>query len=477
MSRYRIFAVALSVIVGGALCNGARAQFSAQQLYVASSSGTNAYSITIPNIASLADLVGVPIRVLMSASNTSSVTLAVSGTGGSPTLIATAVEKLSPSGLLALTGSPSEIVAGQINTFMYDGTVFELLGPTLNLTAISAQNGFASPINMTLNCSAAANALTCAINANNGTTAGATPTALNPVWIPFGDAGSSGANLPYGNPVWLELTSAVSTTISGGNNMGCTINGGPCRLWLTAINDAGTVTLGLSDQVNWSTPAVYPLNESVLQSTGAGTGGGNSAGVIYTSVASLSDVAVRIIGYVEWTSIATAGDWTAPNIVRLFGPGVRKPGERFNLSWSGVITTETLFGTSDTQLTGISASITPSSAADLIEVTATLSISPGNDHAAQLGLSRGTSPTLFGVTGFVGNGSTASNNYLLSLHGFDSPATTSSTTYNVYGICSVAAGCFVNESPNPGSSDITAQEIMGALEPVNDNGKALRMVG
>ncbi len=110
----RLF-ILLAIVFASAI--PAHAQFSAQQTWQATTTGSaNAVIVSVPNISSIADLVGVPIRFLPSATNTGPATAAVGGTA------ATAVKKATQSGLAPLTGQ--EMVAGQLTVIVYDGTQY-----------------------------------------------------------------------------------------------------------------------------------------------------------------------------------------------------------------------------------------------------------------------------------------------------------------------------------------------------------------
>ena len=167
--------------------------------------------------------------------------------------------------------------------------------------------------NITLVASRSGNAETIAVK----TWAGADPSAADPVRVAF--AKSDG-----GFEV-LEITSALSLTISSGSTLGA-VNGTPFRVWVVLFNDAGTLRLGaikcaLSD-------GVYGLQDNSVESSTAegAAGGADSSGVIYTGTAVTSKV-MRVLGYLEYT-LTTAGTWdTAPSTIRLYGPGVRLPGE------------------------------------------------------------------------------------------------------------------------------------------------------
>lgn len=100
-----------------------RAQFPDQATYVVGG-GTNAQTASFPNATALADLLGVPLRILAGGSNTGAATLTVN------TFIATNILKTSPSGPVGLTGG--EIVSGQVYSVVYDGSNFQLISAVNN---------------------------------------------------------------------------------------------------------------------------------------------------------------------------------------------------------------------------------------------------------------------------------------------------------------------------------------------------------
>jgi hypothetical protein len=121
MTRALAYLVALFVFgVSPAL-----AQFSDQATYVVGG-GTNAQTASFPNATSLADVLGVPLRIQAGGSNTGAATLNVNGLG------AQSILKTSPGGPVALTGSPAEIVSGQIYSVVWDGTNFQLISAVSN---------------------------------------------------------------------------------------------------------------------------------------------------------------------------------------------------------------------------------------------------------------------------------------------------------------------------------------------------------
>ena len=121
------------------------------------------------------------------------------------------------------------------------------------------------------------------------------------------------ATLTSGAVSFVEGTPA-NLVISSGSTLG-TVNAVQSRIVVLALNNAGTIELAA---VNIS--GGNDLTETGVISTTAegGAGAADSASVIYSTTAR-SNVAYRVIGYVESTQ-ATAGTWaTAPSTIQGMG--------------------------------------------------------------------------------------------------------------------------------------------------------------
>lgn len=106
----------------------------------------------------------------------------------------------------------------------------------------------------------------------------------------------------------------ANLVISSGSTLG-TVNAVQSRIVVIALNNAGTIELAA---VNIS--GGNQLDETNLISTTAegGAGAADSANVIYSATAR-TNVAYRVIGYIESTQ-ATAGTWaTAPSTIQGYG--------------------------------------------------------------------------------------------------------------------------------------------------------------
>lgn len=300
----------------------------------------------------------------------------------------------------------NDYVAGQILELKFDGTELQLS----RSTAVGAQQllgsalGMNAPVNCSIFASVAGNNLTVAVGDLNEVPF----TATSPLKALFRDATSGLPALGLG--VLRTVTSSPSAVINAGNTMGG-VNGVPMRLWVVLIDNGGTVLAGLINCTSAS--GVAPLIEDILQNTGAGTNGGSSSGVIYTSVASLSAKAIRVIGYIEWTTpLATAGQYAAgPQKIVLAGPNTKRPGDCFNQQFSATA----------------SVSITPTSPVNLVKFSAS-GTTLVNNGSATVTYKRGSTTLLTrtnqsGATGIVQFGESA---VLL-----DQPGTTSSTAYSI----------------------------------------------
>ncbi len=119
------------------------------------------------------------------------------------------------------------------------------------------------------------------------------------------------------------LTSGTVTTVSGtpanlvissGSTLG-TVSAAPSRIAVLALNNAGTIELAAVNVAG-----LVDLSETGVISTTAegGAGAADSASVIYSTTAR-SNVAYRVIGYLDSTQ-ATAGTWaTAPSTIQGIG--------------------------------------------------------------------------------------------------------------------------------------------------------------
>lgn len=181
--------------------------------------------------------------------------------------------------------------------------------------------------NLSFAASVASNALTIALK----TKSGSDPSTSSPVTVAFRNS-----TLGTGDYSTVSINAATSLVVSSGSTLGTSDNT-PFRAWIVGFNDGGTFRLGI---INCFTAnGITPLDEALLKSSTAegGAGAADSAGVFYTGSA-VTSKAFRILGYVQYNSgLATAGTWSAaPDVVQLFGPGVKKPGEIVSYTYTDV---------------------------------------------------------------------------------------------------------------------------------------------
>lgn len=170
------------------------------------------------------------------------------------------------------------------------------------------------------------NAMTIAIK----TLAGTDPSATDIVYFVFRNVTPA-----TGNYVVLQVTAALSLTITSGSTLGVPVAANTqFKLWVEAFNDAGTVRLAVINNVSGTD--IYPLGQFPIASavSEGGAGGADSAQVFYAN-ATVTAKAYTILGYISFeVGLATVGTWTwstAPR-VQLHGICVPLPGAVMPLS-------------------------------------------------------------------------------------------------------------------------------------------------
>lgn len=458
-------AVALAVCFVGALPSAdlspARAQFADQATDAGTGAGTaNAQTITLANVSSYNDLVGVLVKFIPGATNSGATTLAVNGLATPPSL-----RKPTGSAMGAFTGG--EFTVGQQVVVKLDASgFFNLISPTsLPINAAGLQTsaiGFNEPVNLQINASVSANALTIALKGINGSDA----SAINPIPVAFRNV-----TIANGSPEIVSLQAALSFTINSTSTMGC-VSGQMCRLWLLMINNGGTAALCAFNALSGT--IVAPINEAALQTSASGTVGGNLAQTYYCSTSAVTAKAIRIIGYVDIQE-ATAGTWaTGPTYIQLMGPSIKKPAERVQYVFKTGTTAATTSSASAVLLTGaITQAITPTSAANVIRGTLSGTIVQDVATSSFIQLGR-AGPVVIGNPAYFSGGN---SQYSAISIGAEVPNVTSTLTYGAYG--SISGGHTLSFPPATTGVSIELEEIMGALpEPANDDrSEAPRMVG
>jgi hypothetical protein len=222
--------------------------------------------------------------------------------------IATPIDYLS---LVTSLASPPPIGSTAPNT----GAFTTLAATTATITTVNATNitatgtvtaetlTFEGGGSMTKPSEAGIQSITATVAAN------ALTVTLNPTTLDF-----RSTTLTTGVPVSRVMSSAVSTVVSSGSTLG-TVSAVQSRIVVLALDNAGTVELAVVNIAGGN-----DLTETGLISTTAegGSGTADSASTIYSNTAR-TNVAYRVVGYVESTQ-ATAGTWaTIPSTVQGYG--------------------------------------------------------------------------------------------------------------------------------------------------------------
>lgn len=342
-----------------------------------------------------------------------------------------------------LLGSDVTLSANQTIKLWYDLTtarwrqVSNTAGAAVGDSAVTAVKlaGSAVPygvgmVNGTIVESHAGNAATFAVK----TLAGTDPSATNPVLFVFRNATAA-----TGDYVVRSVTAALSLVISSGSSMGFT-NGVAGRIWLGALDNAGTVELFAVNCV--SGKSIYALGQFPLITTTAegGAGAADSAQVPYSATARTSKAYVPL-GYASYeTGLATAGTWAAsPTRIQLYGQGVPLPGQRVQLvrlDSSAVATGTTTIPEDNTipQNTEgdqyMSQAITPASASNLLRIRVQGQFS-NSASAYWLIMALFQDTTASALAAIMNLQTTATGGLVASLDWLMLAATTSSTTFKM----------------------------------------------
>lgn len=278
--------------------------------------------------------------------------------------------------------------------------------------------GFDTAVNLAITASTSGSALTLAVKGNNGSD----PSATNPVLFPFRDP-----TIASGAPVWRSATAALSITVTQTATLQAATSS-PLRAWITAHDTGTTPTLGVINCVVGipSPTAIAPLSASLVTTVAIGSTA-VTAGTFYSGVA-VNNRPFLILGYFEYANITAVGQWNGtPTEIRLFGPGIKKPGDTVQCVLTNTLGSVAITTANFTSTTS-SAVITLTSPANIVKAAAVGSMSSNgfaNNHAA----------TIFRNTQYLGPailiGNATSNTMPVSMLLWDMPGTTGATTYIV----------------------------------------------
>jgi len=329
------------------------------------------------------------------------------------------------------TGHVATFADGTGKVLSDGGTITPPAGSVSAATLVQSAAAFGlNMLNGQVVASVASNALTLAIK----TLAGNDPSASDPVWFCFRSATASSGALSV-----IAVSAALNVTVPASSTLGFQ-NATPGRLWLAAVNNAGTVSLAVVNCLTLSggaPAAIFPLAGFAVANITAFGGGANSAGIFY-GAGSLSAVPYSVLGFATWetgNTLATAGTWNlTPSRTELYRHGVPLPGTPLQVQTNTSTASQTTTSATYVALTGgQTQAITPTSSANVICAKATGFMATSAAASAQLRLSRGTvaNTNLFGNDASENPpgaaGSTA------AMEGYDFPATLGSQTYAIQG--------------------------------------------
>lgn len=225
---------------------------------------------------------------------------------------------LDAAGLALALSSPTPIG----NTVPNTGAFTTLAATTGNITTVNATTGNITTVNATtITATGTVTAETLTFEGGGSMTrpsqagiqsitatvaANALTVTLNPTTLEF-----RSATLTSGTVVSRTISSAISVVVSSGSTLGTT-SAVQSRIVVLALDNAGTVELAVVNITGGN-----DLTETGLISTTAegGAGAADSASVVYSTTAR-TNLAYRVVGYVESTQ-ATAGTWaTAPSTIQ-----------------------------------------------------------------------------------------------------------------------------------------------------------------
>ena len=294
-------------------------------------------------------------------------------------------------------------------------------------------------LNEALNCSNCG--LSYSASSNNATFAltdalGNVPSSTHPVEVCFPAVSATAGKLNC-----VSIQASLSVVLNAGSTLGVPGSStNAFHAWLLLVYNSGTPALAVEAFTNYSTGNIVAPNEGVSVTTTACNActSATSAQTPY-STTSVSGT-YKVLGYVEHPAWATAGNWTTATSVNICGVGCRQPdGEVQKVNASNSSSTSPTNSTF--VATSLSTTITPQSAADLMEVEA--KGSANNNGTGQGILSRlggaTASPcnTLIGSEAVLSGGAITETDMVMQATQF--PNTTSAMTYTA---CVASTGSF-----------------------------------
>lgn len=217
--------------------------------------------------------------------------------------------------------------------------------------------------NAVLTATVAANSLILSLATNTGASA----SAADPAFVGFRSATAAA-----GVPGIIGVTGAVSLTFAAASSLGFA-NGEAGRIWVCAINNAGTVELAAYRA--WDGNNVLVFNEEILTTTAEGGGTATSAQVLYSATAR-AGVPMRYLGYIEIQR--GTNQWSnAPTFVQTNHSRMPLPGELRQVRYvrdgayatnAGTIPSDDTIPQNTEGAQYMSLAVTPTSAVNLLRV-------------------------------------------------------------------------------------------------------------
>jgi hypothetical protein len=331
-------------------------------------------------------------------------------------------------------------------------------GGVFSISTSAPPFGFDMPVNLGFTASVGASALTI----NVRTAAGNAPSATDPVLIPF-----RSTTLATGTVSWAAITGALSIVVPSAATLGTT-NNVPFRIWIFATYNAGVPQLGVAlCSVQATTVILHPCSswEYSRKTTIGIDGFSTSSGVLYATAA-VSNDAVRLIGYAEYSAgLATAGSYAStPTTLQVMGPNIPRPGSSIQTVTDSTTTPgTTTSGTYVALTSGQSVAITPTSTVNPVIVTSVSTIGLSTAANGFVRTVRGGSTVVGNETRFDSSGTDVVPSTMMA---YDNPQSTSAQTYSFQGLTNAGTLSY----PSAGTI-VILNEIMGfdLREPANDN--------
>lgn len=257
-----------------------RSQFAAVQTFAGTAGGSvNALTLTVPNMGSLNDIIGVPITFFPSGTNTGPVTINISSFGN--------VNARRPSGFGTLVAfSSGELNANVLTSIVYDGTNLNLVGPVnpapiasvLEGRFATAPNGYlledGSCISRTTYAPLFASIAT-TYGACDGSTTFGLPDSRGTAVFALDNQGANGAANRLTSASGCTATSLVSTVCGGQTSTLGTAN-------LPAYTPSGTISGSVGSSSTSTTTGTIAQQGFAQTGTQVGTGtsyGSNNGGL------------------------------------------------------------------------------------------------------------------------------------------------------------------------------------------------------